>query len=199
MRLSGKLTVIAGPETSPMTHDESQNDGEGNANSSCREHGQTSLSRNPLPLHFHMDSVIFSKVLFSIRDETADYSCICDFKTFEKNKLDDHLCSNHKQELKVNYFELLKELPVLPTKNYQNINPILSVDEFFSDNIELPLPEHTLLESPCRDMICKPSIFYICTLHPHIENIHLSTIEHHFKYDFPLVHKMLLNTSPQNW
>jgi hypothetical protein len=167
---------------------------------SYREHDQTSLSRNHLPLHFHMDPVRFSVALFSTRDVMADYSCIfCGFKTFEKNKLDDHLCSNHKQELKENYIELLKELPVLPSKNYQNVNPVLSVDEFFSDNIELPLPEHTLSESPCRDMICKPSIFYICTLHPHIENIHLESIEHHFKYDFPLVHKMLLNASPQNW
>ena len=140
-----------------------------------------------------MNTVRFSVVLFSIRDETDDYSCIfCAFKSFEKNKLDDHLCSSHEQELKENYIKLLKELPVLPSKDYQNINPIRSVDKFFSDNIELPLPDHTLSESPCRDMICKPSIFYICMLHPHIENIHLSTIEHHFKYDFPLVHKMLL-------
>lgn len=162
---------------------ESQNDGEGNTNLSS--------------LHFTKNIVRFSVVLFSIRDETGDYSCIfCDFKTFEINKLE-HLCSNHKQELKENYFELLKELPVLPTKNYQNVNPIRPIDEFFSDNIELPLPDHILPESPCREMICKPSIFYCCTLHPHIENIHLSTIEHHFKYNFPLVHKMLL-TEGQN-
>lgn len=168
-----------------MTQDERQNDGEGNTN----------LSSSPFS---PMNTVRFSEILFSIRDETDDYSCIfCDFKTFEKNKHDDHLCSNHKQELKENYFELLKELPVLPTKNYQNVNPIRPIDEFFSDNIELPLPDHTLSESPCRDMICKPSIFYFCTLHPHIENIHLSTIEHHFKYNFPLVHKMLL-TEGQN-
>ena len=88
---------------------------------------------------FTMNTVRFSVVLFSIRDETYDYSCIfCDFKTFEKNKHDDHLCLNHKQEFKENYFELLKELPVLPTKNYQNVNPIRPIDEFFSDNIELP-------------------------------------------------------------
>ena len=95
-----------------MIQDESQNDGEGNTN----------LSSSPFS---PLNTVRFSVVLFSIRDETDDYSCIfCDFKTFEKNKHDDHLFSNHRQELKENYCELLKELPVLPTKNYQNVNPI---------------------------------------------------------------------------
>lgn len=139
----------------------------------------------------------FSKRLFSLREGLDDYACIfCDFHTFEKYELDSHLISSHPEELLTNYRELLKQLPNIPANKYHGIEPIMTIEEFFSDKMEYPFPKHTLTESPCRDMICKSSIFYFCALHPHVKNIDSVVIEHHIKYDFPFVHKLLLTNTP---
>ena len=39
----------------------------------------------------------------------------------------------------------------------------LPAEKFFSNDLEFPLPEHALAESPCRDMIGKRSISFLCT------------------------------------
>jgi hypothetical protein len=79
----------------------------------------------------------------------------------------------------------------------QKQQPIISVEEFFYDNPNIPwrpLPEHDLKASPCYPIIgtrnnCKVS-FYYCKLHIEIENTYLETIEHHCKYKQPDSHKL---------
>ena len=88
------------------------------------------------------------------------YACIfCDFHTFVKSEHDHHLVSDHSREIEINHIELLKLLTITLSNNHQGIESLMGVEEFFSDNLGLSLEEHSLAESPCREMICKPSIF----------------------------------------
>ena len=69
---------------------------------------------------------------------------------------------------------------------------IVSIHDFFTDDKTVdykPLADHTLEESPCRSIIIKDKLLYFCKLHPKIQSIYLSTIEHHTKYRNPEQHK----------
>jgi MCM AAA-lid domain len=85
-------------------------------------------------------------------------------------------------------------VPTGPNENI--IQPIVSVEEFFYDNPDLPyvpLPEHTLKQSPCAPIIGSRMEggleWYYCKLHQKSKNINLSSIEQHCKYDSPEIHK----------
>ena len=84
---------------------------------------------------------------------------------------------------------------------------IFTAEEFFRDinNDEWkPLPKHEIYQSPCYPIIgiristwicigtgIKNTVcWYYCRLHTKIENIHLTSIEHHCKYSEPEVHKL---------
>jgi hypothetical protein len=78
------------------------------------------------------------------------------------------------------------------------VTPIVSVEEFFSDNPTpenpwKPLPPHSLERSPCYPVIGVHNKyrmpFYYCKLHPDIENIYLESIEHHCKFSNSKLHK----------
>jgi hypothetical protein len=64
--------------------------------------------------------------------------------------------------------------------------PIVSVEEFFSEDLLLPLRDHPIEKSPCYPIIdfkaAGKYILYSCSLHPNIENVNLESIEHHCKY-----------------
>src|ERR671932_85619 len=73
------------------------------------------------------------------------------------------------------------------TEEFKRVNPTMPPWK--------PLPEHDLKQSPCYPIIGIRTYhnykipFYYCKLHPDIENIYLETIEHHYKYKEPTMHK----------
>ena len=54
--------------------------------------------------------------------------------------------------------------------------PIVSVEDFFSSKHSLPLPDHSLEQSPCYPIIGS-------TAHRKTENTNLEQIEHHCRSD----------------
>ena len=81
-------------------------------------------------------------------------------------------------------------------------NSSLQIKEFFydkPDSIYRPLPPHPLEQSPCYVIIGQTKLktnndgslctLYSCNLHPNVKSVHISTIEHHCKYDRPKLHK----------
>ena len=65
-----------------------------------------------------------------------------------------------------------------PTEN--SSMPIVSLEDFFKDNPDkqsLPLPNHSLEQSPCRPIIGSKSqgnyIMYYCRIHPKVKNASL--------------------------
>lgn len=83
--------------------------------------------------------------------------------------------------------------------NSFTFTPIVSIEKFFSEDLQLPLCDHPLEKSPCYPIInFKPAgkyIMYFCELHPKPENtnlggnVNLESIEHHCKYDNAVAHK----------
>lgn len=89
--------------------------------------------------------------------------------------------------------------------SYSN-DRIERIHDFFDDldSQYQPLPSHSFEESPCHpiigeaqskinyknddDLVVSP-ILYLCKLHPKVKSVHLSTIEHHCKYNDPELHK----------
>jgi hypothetical protein len=71
--------------------------------------------------------------------------------------------------------------------------PIISIEEFFNEDLPLPLPGHPLEKSPCYPIIdfkaAGKYILYSCALHPKTENVNLESIEHHCKYDNADTHR----------
>jgi hypothetical protein len=79
--------------------------------------------------------------------------------------------------------------------------PIVSVEEFFSEELSLPLRSHSLEESPCYPIIdFKPAgkhVLYFCEIHSKRKpvntnlggNINLASIGHHCRYYNPIEHK----------
>ena len=74
--------------------------------------------------------------------------------------------------------------------------PIVSVEDFFRadpDKPSLPLPDHSLEQSPCYPIIGSKSsgdhIIYYCKLHHKVENTNLESIEHHCRFTDPDHHK----------
>jgi hypothetical protein len=64
---------------------------------------------------------------------------------------------------------------------------IVSVERCFHDVADLPyqpLPEHSLVQSPCYPIIGRNNNnrLYFCRLHPEVKSVYLESIEHHFKY-----------------
>jgi hypothetical protein len=75
------------------------------------------------------------------------------------------------------------ELVYLQQPSKKSFNPIISIEDFFSN--DMPLPGHSVEESPCGPMIrTKPGdtpteTIYYCKLHPDLGSIFLSQIEIH--------------------
>ena len=76
------------------------------------------------------------------------------------------------------------------------LKKIPTIEDFFYDYPNLPwipLPEHSLEQSPCFPVLKswdeKGIIWYSCKVHPHIESVNLGSIEHHCKYHEPELHK----------
>jgi hypothetical protein len=71
--------------------------------------------------------------------------------------------------------------------------PIVSVEVFFSSMQSLPLPNHSLEQSPCYPIIgSKPAgnhTMYYCQVHPKTTTINLGSIEQHWKMLDPDHHK----------
>jgi hypothetical protein len=80
--------------------------------------------------------------------------------------------------------------------------PIVSVEDFFSSKQPLPLPDHSLEQSPCYPIIgSKPGgnyIMYHCKIHPKVKNTNLESIEHHCRFADPNHHKEEIMKSFQN-
>jgi hypothetical protein len=82
-------------------------------------------------------------------------------------------------------------------KHWQSQAAISSsdVEEFFKDEDRqiLPLPDHSLEQSPCYHIIGSKSkrghIWYHCKLHPKVVNTNLNSVEHHCKYSDRNQHK----------
>jgi hypothetical protein len=72
-------------------------------------------------------------------------------------------------------------------------NPIIPIQDFFSNNI--PLPGHSIEESPCYDIIgsrpgeISTDTIYYCKLHPELGSIFLTEIELHCIQKEPDIHK----------
>jgi hypothetical protein len=75
----------------------------------------------------------------------------------------------------------------------RTIDPIASVDEFFSNDI--PLDGHSLEQSPCYSIIgSKPgeiptNTVYYCKLHPDLPSTFINAIENHCRDKEPDIHK----------
>ena len=80
-----------------------------------------------------------------------------------------------------------------PYEKGVTFNPVVSVENFFSDEQSLPLPPHSLEQSPCSPIIgSKPAgnhTMYYCEVHPKTTNINLGSIEQHCKILDPDHHK----------
>jgi hypothetical protein len=79
--------------------------------------------------------------------------------------------------------------------------PIVSVEDFFSSKQSLPLPDHSLEQSPCYPIIGSKSggdhIIYYCKIHRKVENANLESIEHHCRFTDPDHHKAEIMKSSQ--
>jgi hypothetical protein len=85
-----------------------------------------------------------------------------------------------------------KDVESLQHADSSNRHIIEQIEDFFHDDPEAgyqPLPEHSLEDSPCHDIIDKRGTFYSCKLHPKIRNINLDTMEHHCRYHEPEFYK----------
>jgi hypothetical protein len=83
------------------------------------------------------------------------------------------------------------------------INLKTIVEDYFYDDPDStyrPLPSHSLEQSPCYVVIGQTkgrtdndgsphTLYYYCNLHPNVKSVHISTIEHHCKYNRPELHK----------
>ena len=78
------------------------------------------------------------------------------------------------------------------TSQHLPTNVTREIEEYFYDGggpYRPPTP-HTLDESPCKSIISITNDnFYICKMHPDIQNIYLESIEHHIKYKDPKLHE----------
>lgn len=85
-----------------------------------------------------------------------------------------------------------KELEYLQEQSKKPFNPIISIEDFFSN--DMPLDNHSVEESPCYPIIdIKPGeipteIVYYCRLHPDLSSTFLSQIEIHCRKE-PGIHK----------
>jgi hypothetical protein len=67
--------------------------------------------------------------------------------------------------------------------------PIVSVEDFYNSEQSLPLPDHSLKQSPCCPIIGGDYIIYYCKAHPKVENTNLESIEHHCRFTDTEHHK----------
>jgi hypothetical protein len=86
-----------------------------------------------------------------------------------------------------------KELESLQEPSKESFNPIVSIEDFFSNDI--PLENHSIAESPCFPILnTKPGeiptqTVYYCELHPDLGSTFLSQIELHCRQKEPEHHK----------
>jgi hypothetical protein len=86
---------------------------------------------------------------------------------------------------------------------------MISIKDFFFDNPHIspsnpwrPLPNHSLVESPCYPIIGINNKYrvplYYCKLHPGFKNINLECIEHHCRFSNPQMHKSEITKCLEN-
>lgn len=86
-----------------------------------------------------------------------------------------------------------EELESFQKPTVESFNPIISVEDFFSD--DMPLDNHSIEESPCLPIInTKPGVtstetVYYCKLHPELGSNFLTGIELHCIQKEPDIHK----------
>jgi hypothetical protein len=86
-----------------------------------------------------------------------------------------------------------KELEHLQQSSKKSFNPIISIEDFFSN--DMPLGNHPLEQSPCFPIInSKPGeipteTIYYCKLHPDLGSVFLTEIELHCRQKEPEQHK----------
>lgn len=108
--------------------------------------------------------------------------------------------SNHAQESEDNSGSYYYGMETVTSESLQNtpkvledFNPIVSIEDFFGD--DMPLPGHSLHESPCYPIINTKSgetptqRIYYCELHPDLGSTFLSEIEFHCRQKDAESHK----------